>query len=592
MIFRNKLVGFLGFLLMTGLLSYAQEGVSFTAKLSKQKLGINERLRVEFVMNKDGDNFDPPDFRGFNVVMGPSQSVSSSWINGVQNFSKTYYYILTPTARGRFAIGQATVEINGKKYKTLPQTVRVTAAVDNPNAPKTANDIAGESIHLVAEISKNDPYLNEAVTVVYKLYVDLNNIVTDYRIIDEPTYHNFWSQEVPGIERMPQKGTYQGKPYRYVVQKKVVLYPQKSGKLNIDPLSLEVVVEIPTNRKDFFGQRIYTQTSRIVSSARHTLDVKPLPETGKPTDFKGAVGDFKFSVTTNKTQLNASESFQTQVAVSGNGNLKLFPLPEPELPSALEVYEPQYKEEISVPSSGIQGKVANSYTVVPEFRGKYTIPGIAFSYFNPKTEKYLTHYSKDITINVLGGPAGNTPGNTNGAAASPQSIVPKSNSFHFVKLSPNLSPISARYFFGSPTFYVLWVTPLLLLALAIFFLKKRGTLAGDAADHKVKRANKLAKKYLSTAKKALGHKEAFYVAMEKGLHNYLKAKLKLETSELSKEKITRILQESHVEAEAINGFIALLKSCEIARYSPFSNVQMQNDYKKASTVIATLDKQL
>ena len=105
-------------------------------------------------------------------------------------------------------------------------------------------------------------------------------------------------------------------------------------------------------------------------------------------------------------------------------------------------------------------------------------------------------------------------------------------------------------------------------------------------------ANKLARKYLSTAKKELGNKEAFYVALEKGLHNYLKAKLHIETSEFSKDKITHILSEKNVDTNDISGFIELLRSCEMARYSPFSNVQMQQDYEKASDVISKLDKQL
>jgi hypothetical protein len=82
------------------------------------------------------------------------------------------------------------------------------------------------------------------------------------------------------------------------------------------------------------------------------------------------------------------------------------------------------------------------------------------------------------------------------------------------------------------------------------------------------------------------------VALEKGLHNYLKAKLKIETSEFSKEKITSILLDKKVDPVDVDGFIDLLKSCEMARYSPFSDVQMQNDYEKASAVISNLDKQL
>ncbi|WP_420603704.1 BatD family protein [Flagellimonas sp.] len=588
----GKFLLFLSVSLFFGLSSYAQENeVTFEVKVSKEKLGINERLRVEFTMNKDGDNFNPPPFEGFKVVMGPSQSISSSWVNGKRTFSKSYIYILVPTARGQFTIKQATIEISGETYKTLPKTIEVTAAVDKPNDQKTVDDVADESLHLVAEVSKGGPYLNEAVTVIYKLYVSPNISVTNYRQLDNPKYHNFWSQEIPVTKHTAQNGTYKGKSYRYVVLKRVVLYPQKSGNLEIEPLSLEIFVDVPTNRRDFFGGRIYTQTSKTVSAGRRTINVKPLPEAGKPANFGGAVGDFDFSVTTSKKQLNASESLQAKVQVTGKGNLKLFQLPEPELPSALEVYEPEYDENVRTISSGMEGKVANNYTIVPSYRGKYPIPSISFSYFNPKTAKYVTLNSDEINIEVLEGPLGASD-NAVIPSSSKQFVVPTGKQFHFIKLNPNLSKIGVNYFFGSSKFYLMLFAPLLLIPIAVFFFKKREAIASDVVGNKIKRANKLAKKYLSTAKKELGNKEAFYVALEKGLHNYLKAKLKIETSEFSKEKITTILTDKNVEASYVESFISLLTSCEMARYSPFSDVQMQNDYEKASEVISKMDKQL
>ncbi len=592
--FKSKsiLVALYIFLFM-GLSIYAQEGeVTFEMKLSKEKLGINERLRVEFAMNKDGDNFSAPSFEGFKVVMGPSQSISSSWINGKRSFSKSYSYILVPTARGKFTINQATIEISSETYKTLPKTVEVTAAVDKPSDQKTVDDVADENLHLVAEVSKGSPYLNEAVSVVYKLYVSPNISVTNYRPLDNPKYNNFWSQDIPVTKHSAQNGTYQGKPYRYVILKRVVLYPQRSGNLEIEPLSLEVFVDVPTNRRDFFGGRIYTQTSKTVSAGKRTLNVKALPEAGKPVNFSGAVGDFKFSVTASKTQLNASESLQAKVEVSGKGNLKLFQLPEQELPSALEVYEPEFDESVRTSSSGMEGKVANNYTIVPSFRGKYPIPSISFSYFNPKTSRYVTLNSEEINIEVLEGPVNSSSSSIANSSNNKQFVVPTGKQFHFIKLTPNLNKIGTNYFFGSTKFYLFLLAPLLLIPIAVFSFKKREAIASDVVGNKIKLANKLAKKYLSTSKKELGNKEAFYVALEKGLHNYLKAKLKIETSEFSKEKITSILAEKGVNEDDSTGFIGLLKNCEMARYSPFSDVQMQNDYEKASEVISKLDKQL
>lgn len=566
--------------------------VTFEMLISKQKLGINERLRVDFTMNKDGDNFTPPDFKGFRVLMGPSQSISSSWVNGVRSYSKTYSYTLAPTARGNFNIKQATIIIEGKTYKSLPKKIEVTAAVDKPNGQMTIDDMADESLHLVAEVSKTNPYLNEALSVVYKLYVSPSISVSKYHALDNPKYNNFWSQDIPVSIRNAQNGTYKGKSYRYVILKRVVLYPQKSGKLEIEPLSLDVTVDVPTNKRDFFGGRIYSQTNKTVSAGKRSINVKELPLEGKPADFSGAVGDFDFSVTTSKKSLNASESLQAKVEVNGKGNLKLFQLPEPNLPASLEVYEPEFDEKIRTTLSGMQGKVSNNYTIVPSFKGKYPIPSISFSYFDPKAKTYRTLSSKEVVINVIQGPANSSMSTNNTNSGNKQSVVATGDQFSFIKLKPNLTAIGSNYFFGSTCFYLWLLLPLLLIPLAILFGKKRDALSRDVAGNKIRRANKLARKYLSTSKKALGNKEAFYVALEKGLHNYLKAKLKIETSEFSKDKIATLFDERKIDQGTKDGFISLLKNCEMARYSPFSDVQMQQDYDKASEVISYLDKQL
>ena len=581
-------------LLFLGILSYAQndETVTFEMNLSKDVLGINERLRVDFTMNRDGDNFVPPDFEGFRVLMGPSQSISSSWVNGVRSFSKTYTYTLAPTARGKFTIKQATIVIKGETYKSLPKEVEVTAAVERPDGEKTVDDVADESLHLVAEISKTSPYLNEAVTVVYKLYASPSIDVTNFRALDNPKYNNFWSQDIPVTKYDVQNTTFDGKSYRSVILKRVVLYPQKTGELEIEPLSLDVSLQIPTNKRDFFGGRIFAQTNKTVSAGNRKINVKPLPTEGKPADFSGAVGEFQFSVTTSKTHLNASESLQAKVAINGKGNLKLFEIPSLNLPSSLEVYDPEFNESVRTTLSGMEGNVSNSYTVVPTFKGKYPIPSIAFSFFNPKTEKYQTLSSGEIMINVLEGPSSGATDITGPISNNKQRVVATGDQFVFNKIKPNLTAINNQYFFGSTSFFLWWLLPVLLIPLAILFGKKREAIASDVEGNKIKRANKLAKKYLSAAKKALGSKDLFYVALEKALHNYLKAKLKIETSEFSKDKIASLLNEKNVDEATREGFVGLLKNCEMARYSPFSDVQMQQDYNKASEVISQLDKQI
>lgn len=579
------------FIVFTSTVAIAQ--VKFEAKASKKKLGVNERLRIDFEMNKDGDNFVPPSFKDFRVVGGPNTSLSNSWINGKRTYSKTYSYFLAPKKRGKFTIKSATIEIEGKTYKTDPITIIVTKAVDRPNAPPAAADIASENIHLVAEVSNANPYLNEPTTVVYKLYVSPEvGISSNWREKEIPRYNDFWSQniEIKGLNVL--KGQYKGKEYRYVVLRKTVLYPQKTGKLKIEPLVMDITVEVPTGRADIFGRQIMTNVPKTVTAGSRTINVKSLPEEGKPADFKGAVGDFVFKVTTTKTQLNATESLQAKVEVSGKGNLKLFELPKLTVPSSLEIYEPEYKENVRTNLNGMQGRISDTYTIVPQYRGKYPIPAISFSYFDLKTESYKRITSDDIVIDVLQGPTASSNIVNADANNTKQAVVPNTNAFAFIKTTSNWLNVKQTPFFKSTGFWSLLLLPFLVIPLAIVIRKKKDERDADIQGNRIRKADKLARKYLSEAKKKLGQKEDFYESLERALHNYLKAKLNIETSDFNKEKIAQLLTERNVEESTITDFISILQNCELARYTPITQVTMQNDYDKAAKTISLIDKQL
>ena len=573
---------------------WAQD-VSFNAKLDRKKLGINERLRIDFTMNQDGDNFSPPAFEGFTVTSGPNQSVSRQWVNGKGTFSKTYTYFLSPTKRGKFTIKQAEITVNGEVYKTTPVEVTVTAAVDKAaDGTTTAAAQAQENIHLVAEISKGSPYLNEAFTLVYKLYVAEQTSVSNWREIDSPKYTDFWSQSVDEKQFKVYNGEYQGEPYRYVILRKTVLYPLKSGKLNIEPLSLSITVEVPTNKRDIFGRRLTQNTNITVSAKNRTINVKPLPADGKPANFTGAVGDFDFEVSTNKQELEATEAFEISVEAKGNGNLKYFDLPEPKFPSTLEVYEPENADKVRTNLSGMSGTKRNKYTVVPQYKGKYPIPPISFSYFNPRTARYETSTSDEIVVEVMSGPVDERATASNPGITGPgkQQVIAADKQFEFVKSDGNLVSTKKTAFFKSTKFWLLFLGPFVCIPLALLIRRRNEKAAGDVHGNRIRKADKLARKFLGTAKKNMGDQKEFYIAMERALHNYLKAKLNIQTSEMSKDRITRLLKEREVEEQTAIEFISLLESCEFARYTPSSDVAMQQDYDKAVRVISTIDKQL
>ena len=387
-----------------------------------------------------------------------------------------------------------------------------------------------------------------------------------------------------------KQGQYKGRPYNYVTWRKTVLYPQKIGKLVIAPLTLNVSVDVPTNRRDFFGNRVYQKTPKIITAGKRTIEVRPLPQAGRPADFDGAVGDFDLNVKFNKTALKSSESFQATIKVSGRGNLKLFSLPKLSAPSSLEVYEPEHKENVKTNLLGMQGSIEDTYTIVPQYQGNYPIPSISFSYFDPVKELYVRLKSEEQLIDVFEGPTASS--NNAGVSRPKNNTINADPYFDFIKLETVLLPMDQESFYGSMVFWGLLFSPLLLFVLIVLLKRRAENHIVDPVSQKQRRAARLSKKYLSSAKKELGDKENFYNALERALHNYLKAKLSIETAEFSKDSISELLQKKNIQPSTIADFISILEKCEAARYSPATAVTMQEDFDFTVQTITLLDREI
>ena len=575
---------------LMSLSTYAQTP-ELVASVSKNKLGLNQRVKIQFTINKQGaDNFQAPNFKNFQIVSGPSQSISQSWVNGNASFSQSYNYIIKPLKKGEFLIPSASIKLNNKILTSKAVKVIVLDPVEIPKDPNDPNYIAQQNVHLVAEISKSSPYVGEGIYVEYRLYVSQNISVRDFSYTDSPQYNGFWNQDIKIRGLTTQNGTYNGEQYRYVVLQKALLIPTKSGKLTIDPIEMDIVIGVPTGRGDFFGNPIVKNVTKSFASAKKFIRSKDLPIEGKPESFNGAVGDFNFIVSSSKNILKSNETATVSVKVTGNGNLKLFELPEIKTPSELEVFTPEQKEKINVTSRGIRGSVTKNYTVVPQFKGKYKVPSTEFSYFDLKEKKYVRLTSEDIFVDVLEGKELVTDSDL--ASNSKKDIVATGANFRYIQTSSTFSLANESGFYTSKFYYLILILPLLFIPIGIVIAKRNDARNNDVLGNKLRKADRLAKKYLSEAKKQLGTKEAFYVALEKALHNYLKAKLRIETSDISKEKITELLKRKSVNESTIRSFIEVFNSCDMARYSPVSVVEMKDDYEKSKLVITQIDKQL
>ena len=557
--------------------------VKFDVSVSKSKLGLNERLRVDFVMNQNGDNFSPPKFENFQIIGGPNQSIKTSYVNGERSFSKTYSYFLKPLKKGTLKISQASIEIDNETYKSLPIEVTITDSVKQPSDAVTQyyND---DDIELRALISKGSPFLNEPITVVYKLYYKAPINISDARETETPKFKDFWSQTIKIPQLKVQREVYKGQNYNVVEWRKVVLYPQRVGELEISPLSLNLVLDVPTDKRDFFGNVIYDQTSQLISTGMRRINVKNLPNQGKPDSFTGAVGEFEFDVILNKNSLRATESFQAELKVKGSGNLKLFDLPNILVPNSMELFEPEREELINTNLSGMSGSISKLFTIIPRFQGNFPIEEVEFSYFNPETEKYKILKSPRLTIDVFDGPA-----LSNSITNDNSNIITADDSFRFIKIKGNLEEIKNDIFFESKLFYALVASPFaFLLSLFAFtiYRRKRKESSYELIRIEERQINKM----IDSAKDAIGDKISFYDKIEKAIIKSLIVKFSIRMESLNKEKIQQIGQEKGLLRNDITLIIKLIENCEKAKYSQSSDSIMNKDLENARKAINSILK--
>ena len=556
--------------------------VKFDATVSKNKLGLNERLRVDFVMNQNGDNFSPPDFENFQIIGGPNQSISTKYVNGERSFSKTYSYFLQPLRKGSLRIKQASIEIDGEEYKSLPIEVIITDSVNQPSDSVTQyyND---EDIELRALISKSSPYVNEPITIVYKLYYKAPIRVSNAQETETPKYKDFWNQDIKIPQLKIEREIYKGQNYNVVEWKKVVLYPQKSGLLEISPLSINLMLDVPTDKKDFFGNIIIDQTSQFISTGTRRINVKQLPLNNMPSSFTGAVGEFEFDVILDKSSLRATESFQAELKVKGRGNLKLFDLPDLLVPGSMELFEPQREESINTNLSGMNGSVTKVFTVIPRFQGSFPIEQVEFSYFDPKLEEYKIVKSPRLTIDVYDGP---TISNT---SVNNTNTISSNDSFRFIKINTKLMKISNDKFFESEIFYILISSPFaMVIAFVMLTAYKRKRKSSFTETQRVQ--HKEIDKMINTAKESLNDKNVFYDLIEKAVYKTLLLKFSLNIDNLNKEKIKSTLRVKGIDEKNISKIIQLIENCENAKYSRSSNSIMNNDLNTAKEIISLIQK--
>lgn len=572
-------------------------------------VSTGEMFRVEFIITNgkpDSDTFVAPDFAGLDVLAGPTTSQARSYqnINGVASHTSTFTitYVVTAQNAGNLTIGSASVEVDGKSYKTKATPIEVVeqsrkqeqeAAAQQGSAVN--NQIAQDDILLRLNLSRSAVYKGEPIRASLTLYTRAG--IAGFEDVKLPSFNGFWSQELPTDNYQAKRETLDGKVYDSQIIKEWLLYPQQSGTLSIEPADITAVAQVVmrTNRNfdPFFGggAEVYN-VKRKLTTGQVNVAVKDLPA-GAPASFNGAVGKFTMSATQPSTQLKANSAATYIVKISGTGNLTFLQTPKLTLPSSFELYNVRQTESIQTSVNGTSGYKQFEYPFIARAEGEYDIEPIEFTFFSPEKEGYVTLSTDALKVNVApDGAAGAVTPQQIITGTSKEGVRQLGSDIRFIKLgkaqlSSSVAPLmmSSTYFMLLALIVVLFVGLYLLLGKMIKDSKNTVLLRN-------RRANKVAVQRFRQAEKYMRemNRHAFYEEMLRALWGYMSDKLNIPVSNLTKEGIREELQRRGCPQQDAQHFTEIITRCDEAQYSPAEWVQMNDVYAEGVRIISRIEQ--
>jgi len=579
------------------------QNISFNASVDRTELSVGEQITLTVSVSGDVKSIPQPDLPALDEfsVYSAGRSQNFTYVNGQLSASVTFNYVLVPRQAGKLTIGPASIKLEGKTYQTSPIQIAVAGEGEAPSsaAPskeeKTATkpQLSGKDIFMETVVDKKKAYVNEQIVLTLRFYQGI-------RLFDNPEYTppsltGFWAEDLP-----PKKQYHKavnGK--QYLVQEiKTALFPTSTGKLTIGPAELKCVVEdVDRFFRDPFSvfdrnlsNLLRQGKPQILKSKPIQIEVLPTPEIDRPANFTGTVGSYKMKVSLDETEVEVGQPITLKTRISGAGNIKSVGKPViAELPD-FRTYSSGSSENVSKKNYRVTGSKTYEEVLIPKNAGKYTVPPVEFSFFDPKAKSYKTLKSDSFLLTVLP-PSEASPVEI--AQLSRQEIGRAAKDIRYIKLSAGGLKNGGKDLYQKPLFLLLQLVPLVALVVSWRYQRVREKINSDIGYARQRRAHKLAQKRLKGASRLIseGSSEEFYCEVARASLQFVGDKLNLPGYGLTKDQIEDHLSGRGVDREKIDRFTKLLDSCDFGRFAPGSSSaeEMKGFLKQAEKIIADLE---
>lgn len=571
-------------------ISIVLRAVEVRSSVDRTSISINDVVTYTIEVSGAGiQQVQAPRFSGStfdNLGMSESSSSSFSSVNGkVRSETKrAFIFMLKPIRTGKLTIPATTLTIKGQRYITRPITVQVTKGTTTRTSSYSvniSNENQGKALFLATEVNRTHVYKGETIIVDYRLYSQYEIAQIGFK--EEPVFNGFWKKELYSAKELDLKEVrIKGKKYNSILLRTVALSPNTTGKIRIP--GIKIVTEVVKPAASLFdfdsSQEVTVQGNPI------NIQVDDVPA-NRPADFMGAVGQYTISSKISDQKLDIGGSFTYTITIKGNGNTEQIPSPTlPEI-NNVRIMDPEIHTDVTATKSGIEGTKEIKYLGICQEEGRYTIPSVSFSYFDPIQRRFITKQTQSLTVDVR---EGYQKASNEGLAQS--EVKAEGYDIGFIVTNPSVKKYSVLM--SQFWFWLIGLLLLLTIPLHLLYAKEQDKLTFDTEYLRNRKADKILKYYLKEASAAARiHSKEFYSAAQNGLKNYIADKLNIPRGSTT-EELFEELANKNVESPIVEEIHTFLEKCNHILYTPngFEVDEVKVDYLTLKHLIERITKSI
>ncbi len=569
--------------------------VKVDVTIDQDTIGMDEQAILQIVVAGSDQDLPAPQLPTLPRFEVYSQGRSSniSILNNQMSVSMTYRYMLLPREPGVYPIENIAVVYRNKRYVGNPVELTVVdkGQAAPPQLENNSVDQSGKSrdYFLTAEIDKNNPFVNEQVTLTLKFYIAVQYYNTPE--LTQPPTTGFWTEMLGN--RAPYYQKINGRNYQ-VLEVKYALFPTQTGELSIGRALIRTTVAAPsrTKRRSIFDDFFNRGEEITVRSKPMTINVRPLPTAGRPDDFSGTIGRFDISARPDKTEVEVNQPVTVTVEITGFGNVKSVAEPEIGDLADFRVYRASSNENVTKVDDQIGGTKTFEEVFIPRRPGELEIPSLKFTYFNPRKSEYETKRTRPIKVTVTGadGYAADATMPYDGPGVS---IGSQSRDIRFIK--QDLGDLRKRgaVILTDPLYVAINGLPVLVMIGMAVNRVRRERLAKDVGYARSRSASRIARKRLATAGSmaSVDRTEQFYAELSRAVTSYIADKLNLSPHGLTSDRIGTLLVDRGADPALVAETNGFLRECDFARFAPASinDEDIKSSLQRAEQLIVRME---